>query len=173
MLHLRIRLIIISCAACAFGACQQDTSSSAPGAAGASTETHAWVKNGGAACDRYLTPDLIGAIFKDASGQSHQQDSQACTFEAAHQPNTDYSTISIYLRDGGDLVFDGDPMTKNGTPLQGVGDKAVRTQEDGVQAVKGEHICSIFVKPPFGHKLKGDAMAQKLGEVCNKLFTLP
>ena len=92
---------------------------------------------------------------------------------AAHPPNTDFSTINIDLRDGGVDSFDTDPMTRNGTPLQGVGDKAVRTQEDGVQAVKGERICSISVKPPYGNKIKGDAMAQKLGEVCIKLFALP
>ena len=66
-----------------------------------------------------------------------------------------------------------DSTTINGTPLAGVGDKAVRTREDGVQAVKRDRICAIWVKPPFGNKLKGDAMAKKLGEVCNELFALP
>ena len=75
---------------------------------------------------------MVGAIFKNSTGQSHQSDSRSCTFEAAHRPNTDYSTINIY-----------------------------------------ERICSIYVKPPFGNKIKGEAMAQKLGEVCTKLFALP
>lgn len=45
--------------------------------------------------------------------------------------------------------------------------------EDGVRAVKGDRFCNIYVKPPFGNKIKGEAIAQKLGEVCNKLFALP
>jgi hypothetical protein len=58
-------------------------------------------------------------------------------------------------------------------PLPGVGDKAVRSAT-GVEAVKGnDRMCGIDVMPPFGNKLSGDALAQKLGEICNKLFALP
>ncbi len=188
MLDSHIRLIAVVCAMFAFAACEQRTSASAGAGNGANPTTSAtpavstnatspdpdgWVNNGASACARYLTPELIGAIFKTSSGQSHQSDSRSCTFEAAHQANSDFSTINLYLRDGGTDVFDMDPMTRNGTPIQGVGDKAVRTQEDGIQAVKGERICSIYVKPPFGNKLAGEPMAQKLGEVCTKLFALP
>jgi hypothetical protein len=160
---------------CAFAACEQRaqaldggsnpgtptaTATSADSAAATSTDANGWVNNGAGACDKYLTPDVVGSIFKNSTGQSHQSDSRSCTFEAAHRPNTDYSTINIYLREGGADIFDMDPMPKNGTPIQGVGDKAVRTQEDGIQAVKGERICSIYVKPLFGNKIKGEAMAQ-------------
>ena len=178
-----LRLTVISCAICACFACGQSASNSAnnvnPGAnaIGAapddSSDIDRWVKNGATSCDKYLTADVIGAIFKDADGQSHAQDAQTCIFEAAHQPNHDFSTITISLRDGRNSVFEENPSTKNGTPLGGVGDKAVRTQEDGVQSVKRDRICAIWVKPPNGNKLKGDAMAQKLGEVCTKIFALP
>jgi hypothetical protein len=178
-----LRILGISCVMCVCAACGPGASTSAdnrntgaqpPGVAGEGTEdTSGWVKNGATACDKYLTPDLIGAVFTESRGQSHAQDGQTCIFEQAHQPNHDYSTITIYLRDGGNLVFDGDPTTRNGTVIPGVGDKAVRTQEDGVQAVKGDHICSVFVKPPYGNRLNGDALAQKLGEVCTRLFALP
>lgn len=177
-----IRLAVLSCAICACVACGQsasnsankeDPSATAIGGAGAdSSDIDRWVKNGGTACDKYLTPDIVGAIFKDTQGQSHAQDAQTCIFEAAHQPNSDFPTIWISLRDGSNSVFDTDPTVRNGTPIGGVGDKAVRTLEDGVQAVKHERICAVWVKPPNGHKLKGDAMAQKLGEVCTKLFEL-
>ena len=145
------------------------------GAAGAppTADADQWVLNGAAACAKYLTPDEITAVFGSASGDSQPNGPHACMFSTAHAPNTDYSTINIYLSSGGSASFDEDVDTKNGTPLSGVGDKAVRTQEDGVQAVKGDHICSIGVKPPYGNKLKGDALALKLGEVCNKLFSLP
>ena len=183
MLGFPLRIIGISCVLCACVACGPSQSTSPdsgstggnlPGAAPeSSTDGDSWVKNGASACDKYLTPDVIGAIFNAAGGQSHAQDAQTCIFEAAHQPNHDYSTITISLRDGGSFVFDGDPTTKNGTAISGVGEKAVRTQEDGVQAVKGDHICDVYVKPPNGNKIKGDALAQKLGEVCTKLFALP
>lgn len=180
MLRLRSRSIVIVVALCALGACDQRTSSPAGGSDVASpttpatsTDAGAWVNNGASACGKYLTPDVTGAVFKSPAGQSHQSDSRSCTFETAHPPNSDFSTINIYLRDGGADSFDMDPTTRNGTPLQGVGDKAVRTLEDGVQAVKGARICSITVKPPFGNKIKGEAMAQELGQVCTKLFALP
>ncbi|MEO8524655.1 MAG: hypothetical protein ABI460_08055 [Caldimonas sp.] len=184
----RIRLIAISFAMCVLVACEQRTSTSAggsnaanptptamPGTSTPATSTGAdeWVNNGATACDKYLTPDLVGSIFKNSNGQSHRSDSRSCTFEAAHQPATDFSTINIYLRNGGADLYDADPTTRNGTPIQGVGDKAVRTQEDGIQAVKGERICSVYVKPPFGNKIKGEVLAQRLGDVCTKLFALP
>ena len=170
-------------AACAVAACQRNPAApsnagaGSMGAAGEVTPPAAdddqWLLNGPTACAKYLTPDEITAVFGSASGDSQPNGPHACTFSTAHAPNTDYSTINIYLSSGGSVVFDQDVDTKNGTPLSGVGDKAVRTQEDGVQAVKGDHICNIGVKPPAGNKLQGDALARKLGEVCNKLFSLP
>ncbi len=182
-----IRLIAVVSATFALAACEQRTAGSAGDGEANNPTTSAnlalpapttssaadgWVTNGASACEKYLTPDVIGAIFKSSSGQSHRSDSRSCTFEAAHPVNSDYSTINIYLREGGADIFDMDPTTRNGTPLQGIGDKAVRTQEDGVQAVKGERICNIYVKPPYGNKIKGDEMALKLGDVCTKLFAL-
>jgi hypothetical protein len=188
MFRVRIRSIAIVCAMCALGACEQRNSSAAGGSNAAnptapaapeatapttSTDADAWVNNGASACDKYLTPEVTGAVFKSPAGQSHPSDSRSCAFETAHPPNSDFSTINIYLSQGQADTFDMNSMVKNGTPLQGVGDKAVRTLEDGVQAIKGERICSIAVKPPFGNKIKGDAMAQELGKVCTKLFALP
>jgi hypothetical protein len=76
----------------------------------------------------------------------------------------------ISLSDGSNSVFDTHSTTINGTPLAGVGHKAVRTREGGAKAVKRDRICDIFVKPPAENN---DAMAKQLGEVCNKLFELP
>lgn len=171
-------------AVCAVAACKPGPSASSNGQGGGSigdagavtpptADEDQWVNNGATACAKYLTPNEITAVFGKASGDSQPSGPHACTFSAAHAPNTDYSTINIYLSSGGSVVFDQDVDTKNGTPLTGVGDKAVRTLEDGVQAVKGDHICNIGVKPPNGNKLQGDALALKLGEVCNKLFSLP
>lgn len=180
-----LRIASAACVLCAIGACSHSASPSSTSpadpadnaaqtsATSNSTDGDEWVHNGATACDKYLTPDFVGQIFKNPAGQNKKSDSQNCTFETAHQPDSDFSTIYIYLQNGTPDTFDMDPTVRNGTPIQGVGDKAVRTQEDGVTAVKGDRKCNIFVKPPFDDKLKGEAMAQKLGEVCNKLFALP
>lgn len=179
-----LRGIVGASALCAIGACSRgDTSLAATAdhgsnaaqasAARAPADGDEWVHNGATACDKYLTPDFVGQIFKNPAGQNKKSDSQNCTFQTAHPPNSDFSTIYISLQNGSPDTFDMDSTVRNGTPIQGVGDKAVRTIEDGVTAVKGDRKCNIFVKPPFDDKLKGEAMAQKLGEVCNKLFALP
>lgn len=177
-----LQLIVVSFAICACVACGQSASNSGnranpsvnpSGDSPDSSDIDKWVKNGATACDKYLTRDLINSIFSDPNGQSHAQDAQTCIFEAAHQPNQDFSTIWISLSDGSNSAFETNSTTINGSPLAGVGDKAVRTREDGVQALKRDRMCAIWVKPPFGSKLKGDAMARKLGEVCTQLFGLP
>lgn len=165
-------------AACKRSASQSESGQGENGLAGVPRELtlppeSGWVLNGATACAKYLTPDVITAVFGSASGTNETTSPHSCTFSTAHQPNTDYSTINVQLEGGGAAVFDEDVDTRNGTPLSGVGDKAVRTQEDGVQAVKGDHICLVYVKPPYGNKIQGDALALKLGEVCNKLFGLP
>jgi len=138
-----------------------------------STVSDPWVLNGATACTKYLTPEEITAVFGSASGDSEKTGPNTCTFSTAHAPNTDYSTINIVLNSGRSAFFDEDIDTVNGAPLSGVGEKAVRMLEDAVQAVKGDHVCKVYVKPPYGNKLQGDALALKLGEVCNKLFSLP
>ena len=58
-------------------------------------------------------------------------------------------------------------------PVAGVGDKAVRTML-GIEAAKGaDRMCSIDVMPPFATKTSGEALAHKLGTICNQLFALP
>jgi hypothetical protein len=171
MLRVPLRLLVIASAICACVACGSDPGVNPSGDSLAdSSNIDRWVKNGATACDKYLTPELISLLFKNPNGQSHAQDAQTCIFEAAHKPNTDFSTIWISLSDGSNSVFDTHSTTINGTPLAGVGDKAVRTREGGVKAVKRDRICDIFVKPPADNN---DAMAKKLGEVCTKLFELP
>jgi hypothetical protein len=128
-----------------------------------------WVANGASACEKYLTPDFVGQIFKNPAGQAKKRGVQGCGFETP-----DFASISITLAAGGPSVFDAhQKYLTNPVPLDGVGDKAVRTAA-GIEAVKGQdRMCGIDVMPPFGNKLSGEALAKKLGEICNKLFALP
>ena len=128
-----------------------------------------WVANGATACEKYLTPEFVGQIFKNPAGQAKKRGVQGCGFETP-----DYASISITLTAGGPSVFDAhQKYLTNPVALDGVGDKAVRTAS-GIEAVKGQNrMCGIDVMPPFGNKLSGEALAKKLGEICNKLFALP
>ena len=128
-----------------------------------------WVANGATACEKYLTPDFVGQIFKDPAGHAKKLSAQGCSFDTP-----DFASITIMLTAGGPSVFDAhQKYLTNPVPLSGVGDKAVRTAS-GVEAVKGQNrMCTIDVMPPFGNKLSGDALARKVGELCNKLFALP
>jgi len=170
----RIALISVACTlvACSHGAsttANGGTSANSASASGGSTSGSGWIANGATACGKYLTPDVVGAIFKNAVGKTKKLSGQACSFDT-----TDFSSISITLIQGGPATLDAHmKYLTNPIPLAGVGDKAVR-DATGIEAVKGnDRMCDIDVMPPFGNKLSGEALAQKVGEICNKLFALP
>jgi hypothetical protein len=161
---------------CALVACSQDAAPLAAGNSERASQTIAtggassdWISNGATACDKYLTPDLVDQIFPNPAGHAKKLGAQGCSFETP-----DFASINITLSAGGPSVFDAHQKYLTApVPLSRVGDRAVRTAT-GIEAVKGaDRMCGIDVMPPFGNKLKGDALAQKLGEVCNTLFALP
>lgn len=177
---MNLRLLSTAVLACTLGAtasCTQsgshDLASTNPNAASHSTADNAsadWENQGSTACQQYLTPQFVGQIVDKPSGQSERLSDASCSFRTSEGTGTN---ITIVLIDAGASAFDGDPNTQGGTRLTGIGDKAVRTH-GGIEAYKSQRgICQIDVSPPFGDKLTGDALAQKLGEVCNKLFALP
>jgi hypothetical protein len=152
--------------------------SGGPAASSASAETGTakssaagagqWIANGATACDTYLTPDVVGQIFAKTDGHAKRLSGQACAYETPEGSN-----ITITLIAAGRASFDSDPNKQGATVINGVGDNAVRTAS-GIEAFKdGKGICQLDVMPPFGNKLSGDALAQTVGEVCNKLFALP
>lgn len=142
--------------------------SSPPASASQPSGTSGWIANGATACDRYLTPDVVGRIFPKADGHAKRLSGQSCAYETPEA-----SSISITLMAAGRETFDTDPNTQGASPVSGVGDKAVRTMS-GVEAFRnGKGICQIDVMPPFGNKLSGDALAHAIGDVCNRLFALP
>jgi hypothetical protein len=158
--------------ACALVACSHGASTSASGTASASKPApaaSAWIGHGATACETYLTPSVVGEILKKADGRSKPLSSQGCTYET-----TDFSSINIMLTLGGVATLNAHmPYLSDVSPLAGVGDKAVRTAT-GIEAAKGtDRICGIDVMPPFAAKVSGDALAEKLGAICNQLLTLP
>lgn len=177
---MNVRLLSTAFLACTLGAtasCSQsasrDPASANPNAASHSTAANAsadWENKGSTACQQYLTPEFVGQIVDKPSGQSERLSDASCSFRTSHGTGTN---VTIILIGAGASAFDGDPNTQGGTPLTGIGDKAMRTHS-GIEAYKSQRgICQIDVSPPFGNKLKDDALAQKLGEVCNKLVALP
>lgn len=167
------RFFLFSCVAVLLVACTQraptpgqKVSNAAPSGTPA---TGAWIANGATACDTYLTTAVVAGILKNPAGHTKKLSPQACAYET-----TDFASISITLMAGGTTGLDmhmkylADPV-----PLPGVGDKAVRTMI-GIEAAKGaDRMCSIDVMPPFATTTSGEALAQKLGAICNQLFALP
>lgn len=162
-------MLLCTLAACSHGNGSSNNANPSPDSAspGASSGSD-WASNGATACEKYLTPDFVAQIFPKPEGHAKKLAGWACSFETS-----DSSNISITLMNAGPAAFEADQKNlSNPVPLSGIGDKAVNSMT-GVEAVKGNRMCDIGVMPPFGNKLSGAALAQKLGEVCNKLFALP
>jgi hypothetical protein len=58
-------------------------------------------------------------------------------------------------------------------PISGIGDAAYWNEAGALSAVKGDRMCDISVVIPGAAKIRGAALAEKLGAICNQLFTLP
>ena len=165
-----------ACAVCVLVACSHGTStpaqsgSTAPSPGGtAAPAANAWTANGATACDRYLTPAIVAEILKNPAGHSKPTSAWSCSYETS-----DDSSIGITLMAVGTAGLDAHlKYLVDPAPLAGVGDKAVRTAI-GIEAAKGANrTCSIDAIPPFAMKVSGEALAQKLGAICNQLFALP
>lgn len=127
-----------------------------------------WTSHGSSACQQFITPEFANELFENANGKSSRLSDWSCSFDTP-----DGKSINLVLIDASAGTFDADPNVQRATPIGGIGEKAVRTAA-GVEAYKAQRgICQIDVMPPFGLKLKGEALTQKLGELCNKLFALP
>ncbi|MEO6799572.1 MAG: hypothetical protein ABI178_06520 [Rhodanobacter sp.] len=156
-----------------FAACSQRGENASAAASGTGTTPVAgasggeWASNGATACEKYLTADFVAQIFSKADGQAKRLSGWSCSYQ------TSGASIDITLIHGDVAAFEADQKNLSSpVPLSGVGDKAVNSAT-GVESVKGNRMCDIGVTPPFGNKLQGEALAQKLGEVCNTLFALP
>ena len=128
-----------------------------------------WPSNGATACGKYLTPAFLAQVLKNPAGSSEKLSAQACSFTSLDQAG-----INITLVTAGPAVFKShQEYLSNPVPLGGVGDNAVRSLT-GIEAVKGQdRMCTIDAIPPFAFRLSDEALAKKLGEICNTLFALP
>lgn len=183
-MNTRIVLHVIAAAsiACAIGGCAKEASSAtdkssaipsnaSPSATDASANGQDWTSNGATACDTYLTPEVVAAILLVPAGHSRRLDARSCIYQTEHA-----GSIGINLSVADIDVFRQEISRIVGThPMSGVGDGAYWNAAGAVSAVKGhKRGCDIsVVGAPNVTKIRDEALGQKLGEICNKLFALP
>jgi hypothetical protein len=136
--------------------------------AGASGSGSGFANGGGLACEKYLTPDVIAAILNGAPGERKKLSPQSCSVTTTD----DAGNLTITLTNATPQGFDAyqkylvDPQ-----PLSGVGDRAVQSMI-GISSIKGNNMgCDIDAGgAPGSLKLRGKALGDKLGAICNKIF---
>ena len=159
-IRFHFRPLAFACALCAVGVCLQVASNSAAAASG-----NAWINNGATACEKYLTPDVQAAILLGSPQHPQQDDAHSC------HAGTIYITLKVADIDAFRQEL---PLIYGAHPLSGVGDDAYWNDAGAVSAVKGHgRGCDISNIAPGSTRLTGEALAQKLGAICNKLFALP
>jgi hypothetical protein len=133
---------------------------------GTPTNGTGWTANGASACEKYLTPDVVAAILGKAPGPAVRIDAASC--------NTGSIYINLLVADV-DVFRQEIPRIVGAHSMAGVGDAAFWNQAGALSAVKGHaRGCDISViGEAYATKLHDEALARKLGEICNKLFALP
>jgi hypothetical protein len=137
----------------------------APGAASASPDKgSSWTANGATACERFLTPDVLAAVLTSPAGHAAQLDTDFCHTGSIYI-HLLVANVDVFRQEVPNIAF--------AHPLMGVGDAAFWNQAGALSSVKRpDRGCDISVVGP-PPKIHDEALAQKLGEVCNKLFALP
>ena len=141
----------------------------------APAQTSDWAKNGATACTKLLTADFRKAILSHPAGTSKAQDAYSCAFAG----DSGGTIIKIELADH--LTLEAwKAYNKIDRPaaiaLAGVGDQALRIDNPTVVDAwkKGDRNCRVMLMAIEEQpKLTGDALAKKLGGICNQLFALP
>jgi hypothetical protein len=107
----------------------------------------------------------VAAILRRPAGAAQRIDASSC-----HA-----GPIYITLKNTSVDVFRQElPMIVGAHAMAGVGDGAFWNQAGAVSAVKGhDRGGDISVIDPGAPKIHGEALGQKLGAVCNRLFGLP
>lgn len=149
------------------GACSRTATESQKSAAGKTTDA---VLVHGNACDRKLLgkDDVAGLLSEPIeSVETLQGDGQSCVFTSKN-----FSTVTVAVRPGlGDVTVStlaSGQGNQTVTPLAGVGERAVWNGVlKEVNATKGNVLCDISVVGPAS----GPATAEKVGALCDKIFT--
>jgi hypothetical protein len=161
-------------AACSHAASSSESgdTSGSSGSSAASTAGGGWAANGATACEKYLTPDVVAAIWIHPGGHVKAgDDDHSCGYQS---DNSGRSIAIMLANDGPDSFNGGYKYLVNPVPLANVGDKASLTA-NGVVAVNGDdRTCHVDV---YGEdaalKVSRETLGQMLGGICNKLFALP
>jgi hypothetical protein len=124
-----------------------------------------WTANGGTACEKFLTPDVMSAIAIAGPAPAVKDDAQSCHSGSVY--------ISLKVADVATFKMEV-PRIAMTHPMTGVGDAAYWNHAGAVSAVKApDRGCDISViGAPDTTKIKDEALGQKLGDICNKLFAL-
>ncbi len=133
---------------------------------GVSANGQSWTANGGSACEKFLTPDVVSEILSTSAAPMARLDATSC-----HT-----GSIYIHLKVADIDVFRPELKMIAGThQIPGVGDGAYWNEAGALSAVKGhDRGCDISVAgAPYVTKIGDEALGQKLGEICKKLFALP
>lgn len=127
-----------------------------------------FASRGGDACDKYLTPDIIASILDGPTRPARKLSAQSCSVTTTDNGGS----ITITLNSATPQSFDAyQKYLVNPTPLAGVGDKAVQSMI-GISSIKGTNTgCDIDAGgAPGSLKLRGEALGQKLGAICNAIY---
>ncbi len=124
----------------------------------------AWSANGGTACEKYLTPAVTDAILSSRASPPKRTDPTACNSYPIYIKLSAANVASFRAQM---------PRIAGAHPINGIGDAAFWNEAGAVSAVKGDRGCVINVLVPGSTKVTGQALAQKLGAVCDQLFALP
>jgi hypothetical protein len=142
----------------------------------AAAQEKTWATNGASACKKFLTADFLSSILTHTSGDGESRpDGHGCAWAT----NGDFASLLIELSDH--VTADqweryNKEYRRGAIVVTGVGDRAVRTENpDRVSAWKhGDRTCNVMLTIVDDQpKLVGEALAKKLGGVCNQLFALP
>ena len=170
-------------ALCTLAACSNGASTAPSGAAADSASPVAAQmpsEAGGAvgnSCDVITTADMAGILVTPAT-RKDGPDLGACKYQTATKGQV---TINVAQGDGANFWWSLATTTQGANvPLAGVGDKALYNAFAGGRpliARKGNMTCFVDV---VGYdnsdamdsitRDRGEALAKKLGELCNKLF---
>ena len=137
-----------------------------------------WTANGATACKKYLTLAFLAPLLPQPNGNGEaRQDGKGCVFGAESKDGS--VSILIELRDHVSTA-DWDGTNKkyhpNAVAVTGVGDRAIRSADAySLYAYKTDGRTCAVVMMPLGNMptLTGDALAKKMGTICNQLFALP
>lgn len=130
-----------------------------------STTHQRWPANGAGACAKYFSPDFVGAVLGGSPEAAKVTSDSSCLSGMLYITLNSISAEQFRRRM---------PLIAGTHPISGIGDVAYWNEAGTVSSAKGQgRGCNIGVIVPQMAKLEKEALAQKLGTICNSLFALP